>query len=421
MPLLTSGMVSPARAGANLEMQIMNFDKPQRIMYALGPGDVVGLYRDLLEGKTPSVQMQMDFSTQFLDWCDETGVEAHLISSHSRRDRLQVGRHKLENLPRPSLYFRGGAKHHLGLLLYGLAIVSRAVRERASLVIADSGTTHWIVLSLLGLAGIPVIAVMHNSLWPMGYPPQRRIDRLLLWLDGVFFRRTAGATACVSPECARQVRTVARTPRGPVLQFRPQVREGLLAHVSPPPPHAVPPFRVLFLGRIEEYKGIFMILSMAERLEMEFPGRFAWKIVGGGGALDALRKQAAERKLTQVEITGRLPNEPTMEALGWAHVMVVPTTSGFCEGLAMTAGEAILVGRPVVVSTVVPAWEILGGAAIVAQAEDLDSFLDVFRRLLEDAAFYEQCQRETASAQLQFYDRSQGLGPVLGRAIASLD
>jgi glycosyltransferase involved in cell wall biosynthesis len=101
--------------------------------------------------------------------------------------------------------------------------------------------------------------------------------------------------------------------------------------------------------------------------------------------------------------------------------MVAPTTAQFIEGLAMTAAESVLAGRPVVISSVVPAWEVLGRAAIKAETGSVDSFVEAFCKLALDPEFYEECQRATASAQVQFYDRRQGLGAVLQRAIAALD
>lgn len=391
-----------------------------RALYVLGPGDIVKMYRELLDGIESSVQMHQDFSKLFLDWCDESGTKAHLVSWHSRSEVLEDGPYLLENRPKPPLYYRRGLLHHIGQFMYGLGIVATAVRERANVVIADSGSAHWIVLSLLPIFGIPVIAVMHNSLWAAGFRPKRFPHRQLLSLDGFFFRHSAAATVCVSPECERQVRELAGTPKGPVYQCRAQYRLGFLDNVKPVPPHSSRPFRVMFLGRIEAFKGVFMILSMAEKLEKEFPGQFAWKIVGGGPALEPLRQEAEERKLSQVEITGRVSNAQLIEALGWAHVLVAPTTSGFCEGLAMTAAEGVLAGRPVVVSTVVPAWEVLGDASIVAQAESVDSFVSAFRRLLLEPDYYEHCQRATTGAQAQFYHAPEGLGAVLGRAILAL-
>jgi hypothetical protein len=87
---------------------------PRPILYAVGPGDVVGQYRDLLEGRETPFQMAMSFSRQFLDGCDGSGAVAHLMSWHPRRDALKVGRHRVENRPKRSLYYAGGLRHHQG-------------------------------------------------------------------------------------------------------------------------------------------------------------------------------------------------------------------------------------------------------------------------------------------------------------------
>ena len=420
-------MVFLARANANPDPDIAGSPDliqapPPRILYAAGPGDVVGQYRDLLQGKQPPFQIAMSFSHQFLDACDASGAVVHLISWHTRRDALPLGRHRVENRPKSALYFAGGLRHHLGVLSYGLTMVAQAVRNRATVVIADSGTTHWIVLSILSLFRIQVIAVLHNALWPAGLPSMRRSDQFIFALDGWFFRHVAAATVCVSPECERQVRALAGTPKGPVYQCRAQYREEFLSRVPPVSDHSARPFRVLFMGRIEEFKGVFLILSAAERLQKELPGQFIWKIVGSGTASEAVASQIRTRNLGGiVELPGSLLNEEkALETLGWAHVMVVPTTSRFVEGLAMTAAESVLAGRPVVVSSVVPAWEVLGRAAIKIEADSADSLADAIRRLALDAGVYNECQRATAASQFQFYDRSQGLGVVLQRAIAAL-
>jgi glycosyltransferase involved in cell wall biosynthesis len=179
---------------------------------------------------------------------------------------------------------------------------------------------------------------------------------------------------------------------------------------------------MLFFGRIEVYKGVFLILDVAEQLEQEMPGQFAWKICGTGSALENLRKQVEERKLGHlVDVTGRLvAKQDVLDAFSWAHAMIVPTTSGFNEALAMTAAESILTGRPVVLSTVVPAWELLGDAAIKAEAENVDSFVEAVRTLATSPELYERSRKATATVQGQFYDTSLELGTVLGRAITDL-
>ena len=54
--------------------------------------------------------------------------------------------------------------------------------------------------------------------------------------------------------------------------------------------------------------------------------------------------------------------------------IIVPTRSDFVEGIAKTAVEAILAGRPVITNAGVGALEILRPACIEAQADNPESY-----------------------------------------------
>ena len=54
------------------------------------------------------------------------------------------------------------------------------------------------------------MASLHNSYWASGFVPGGAIKRAIRTLDGRFWRHTADATLCVSPECQRQVESLAR-------------------------------------------------------------------------------------------------------------------------------------------------------------------------------------------------------------------
>jgi glycosyltransferase involved in cell wall biosynthesis len=142
-------------------------------------------------------------------------------------------------------------------------------------------------------------------------------------------------------------------------------------------------------------------------------------MVGSGVEFEQLKQSIVNVGVEHVmQVEGSLPSEAAaVETMGWAHAMIVPTMNDFCEGLAMTAAECVLAGRPVVVSEVVPAWEVLGGAALKAEAGSVSSFADALKRLAFEPGCYEACQRATLAVRGQFYDRSRGLGNVLGRAV----
>ncbi len=87
----------------------------------------------------------------------------------------------------------------------------------------------------------------------------------------------------------------------------------------------------------------------------------------------------------------------------------------------MTAAEAVLAGRPVITSTVVPAHEILAPACLLATPNDPASYAHAVLTLLSDAGLYERLRTSCEQLQEQFYDRAMGLTAVLERTFASLE
>ena len=98
--------------------------------------------------------------------------------------------------------------------------------------------------------------------------------------------------------------------------------------------------------------------------------------------------------------------------------MIVPTTSGFREGFAMTAVEGILAGRPLVTNSVVPALDDLRPAAVSALPDDVESHADAVLALADDRDLYRRLQAAAPALAAPFYDASYGLRSALNRAIA---
>jgi glycosyltransferase involved in cell wall biosynthesis len=395
---------------------------PQRIFYAVGPGDAAGYFRNRRDGVAPAFHTPIAFSLQFFKAFEKQGHRLYLLSSHARAERVTLGPHTIENLPRPRIYFCGGIRHHLGLLVYGLRILSRALRFRAQVAIVDSGTTHWIVLALFALFRIPVIAVLHNALWAAGYRPTHGVRHLIHITDGWFFRRFAAASVAVSPEIRRQILAVAGQPKGPQFVFVPLYRKDFFLRIPPPPPHSRRPFNVLYLGRVEYYKGIFDLMTMAETLDREAPGDYRWKIVGEGSDFAALEAEVLRRNLGHlVRVQHNMADEDAAVAtLGWAHVNIVPTRHEFREGLAMTAVEGVLAGRPVVLTSVVPAGEVLPGATVEVPADDVEGLTGAIRQLANDEELYQRLRAGTTALQPTFYDPTRGLGACLLQAMKAI-
>jgi glycosyltransferase involved in cell wall biosynthesis len=389
-----------------------------RIFYAAGPGDVIAAHGHWQRGQQDPSEVSITFSSQVEDFCRARGAEAWIVSSHARRATLRDGPFLLEHRPLPRLSARGGLLHHLGQLAYGVGLWRSARSFRADVAIVDSGSTHPFLLGLFALSGIAVVPVLHNTLWPRGFPPRRLLPRLVLRLDARFWRRVPRAILCVSPECARQVETLTRGRSRPLEPVRAQFRPEYFASVPPPPPAERRPFRILFIGRVNRSKGVFDLLEMAERLEAERPGEVHFEVCGTGPDLGELGRLRSERRLEgAVTLHGWTSLEALRDVYARCHAAIVPTRSSFIEGLAMTAAEAALAGRPVITSPVVPALEVLRPACVEAVTDDPASYVAAIRRLLDDPALYARLCAACPAAAAPFTDRSLGLAAVLERVL----
>ncbi len=81
----------------------------------------------------------------------------------------------------------------------------------------------------------------------------------------------------------------------------------------------------------------------------------------------------------------------------------------------MTAVEAALAGRPVILNPVVPAIDVVGPAVLSGQTNDPESHAEQVRRLARDPALYRRLQEACVGCEAPFYDREQSLTAGLWR------
>ena len=173
---------------------------------------------------------------------------------------------------------------------------------------------------------------------------------------------------------------------------------------------------MMFIGRVIEEKGVLDIVRMARFVEDRSPGLVHWTICGRGDALDAVRALVAGLNLHEVvEVPGWVSLEELQRLYAKSHLWIVPTRSGFAEGLAMTAAESIMAGRPIVSNPIVPALEILAPAAVAARSNDWQSHAEAVVEVASNPQLYRKLQAECAPLAEQFYDRERGLTAALLR------
>ncbi len=409
---------------------------PLRILYAAGPGDVIGTYQHWVKGTDDPSQVAVTYSSQFYDVCQSLQAPGYIIASHANAEQMRDGAFVLEH--RPVLWQRSpGVLFHMGQVWYGLRLIVSAVRFRATVVIVADGTTHWFVLRLLPLLGIRVIPSLHCVLWRT-FQTQRRVEALLWRLNCALFRHQATAILAVSDSIAQQVDQLTDGHHSPVALFVPLYRREQFADLAPPSdlsPNGLnsdgsrsdglsqtrSPFRVLFAGRIESEKGVFDLLTVAKRLARESHGEIVFDICGDGAALNELRQAVQDADLESVFFCYGYCNQTQMrQRYEQSHVVIAPTRTDFVEGLNKVVVEGVLAGRPVVTSATCPALSYVREAVIEVPPEDLQGYGDALLKLWGDRNFYQRKQQACLTLQERFYDPSRSWAATLKTILRSL-
>jgi glycosyltransferase involved in cell wall biosynthesis len=149
---------------------------------------------------------------------------------------------------------------------------------------------------------------------------------------------------------------------------------------------------VLFVGRVEERKGVAELLDAMGMLR-ERGVAFELRLVGGsaeGAELEALRERARRAGLPGSVFRGVARERADLEACyRWADVLVLPT---HFEGFARVLYEAMVFGVPVLSTFVggIPAVLTDGVDSIRLPLRDARGIADQIQRALADAELRER-------------------------------
>lgn len=387
-----------------------------RVLYLAGPGDVVNTYRHWKRGEYDPTQIALTYSGLFYDVCRHIGAKAFVVSTNPRRDRIDDGDITIVQF-RPLFHAGPSVLYHLGQLFLGLRLLVIALRFRPNVAVLG-GVSDWFWLCFLRWTAVKIVPTLHSAFWPARYRPIGLKDRLIQRLNGWFWGQFVDATICVSPECERQVRVIAPTIATPIHQARAQYERQSFSGIKPATVSS--PLSILFVGRIERNKGVFDLLEIAARLEQRLSGRFLFELCGDGGAFDEIRSEIRRRRLErQVTLSGYMMRPHVLEAYSRSHVVIVPTTSNFSEGLNKVSVESILAGRPVVTSRLSNAIDILDGAVCEVSPGDIEAYCRMLIHLADDEEFYTAKVKACANVREQFFERDRGWGAALLRCLPS--
>ena len=101
---------------------------------------------------------------------------------------------------------------------------------------------------------------------------------------------------------------------------------------------------LLFLTRIEVYKGVFIAIETYKILKLKYP-KLSLTIAGDGSQLDAVKELLKAEEIENVEVLGHVSNEKLVQAFHKASIYILPSYS---EGMPTSVLEAMAFGLPVV-------------------------------------------------------------------------
>jgi glycogen synthase len=405
---LAGAIILPDRARADLRHHLGLRDSENlRVTYIAGTGDVAGTFDHWRAGRHEPRVPIIAYSLMFYELMDRLGADCQIIAIHpidtsapSTGDRFRFEQARV-------LPWRGRWSWLRSQRKYARDLVSMARAFDPHIVITS---THDPAASWKGLAnGRKLILTAHNSFWPMGRPPQdikgRLRKALLSWRA-----RALDAAICTSHECARQITDVT----GGRIHGEVQCPQALVRY---PIEQRTRVRKLLFLGRIEHSKGVFFLLDVFEQLASRHP-ELTLDYAGSGSAQEALKNRLAVSPHTgRIKFLGRVDSEGVHSAIAAADLLVCPTMTSFNEGLAVVGFEGAAHGIPTVLSSVVPAADLLKESSTVYAADNSTALCEALSGLIEDPETYRDRCAATAAVRDRIYDRSQSWGSGLFRTL----
>jgi glycosyltransferase involved in cell wall biosynthesis len=381
--------------------------KKLRFAYLGGPGDALAVFNAWSTGTTLEY-FGTNYLKQFYQACADFRAEGYVIlTSPEEYSCRSIGNFLLENRPTPAGL--RGVRYHIAFFIWVTKIVPRMIRFRPNVFVVTAGLNVCIILSVLKIFGIVIIPAIHDSLWKR-YAILKTSERIVRRLQAWFFSCCASEFIVAAESTAGQVRSLIPRKKIQIEVFLPTYPRQQFAFIRKPR-FDVRPFRVLFMGRIETNKGVYDLVEVAAKVD---PRGFHFDICGVGSQLPSLQRTVDDRGLKAVvSCHGFLDRKELYALLDEAHVVIVPTTTGFEEGFNMVCAEAILAGRPVVTSAVCPALAYIRDAAIEVPPNDVERYREAIIRLAEDRTLYEQKCRACEPLQGQFYDENNSYGAKL--------
>lgn len=197
-------------------------------------------------------------------------------------------------------------------------------------------------------------------------------------------------------------------------------REDIVAPDTRTYPGDEGPIRLLYLGRLVEYKRVQDVLAALTELR-SLQRAYEFEIVGDGPYREPLERKADDLGIAEdVTFTGHVSHENVYDAYDRADIFVFPSSS---EGSPKTVPEALARGCPTVASAVGNIPSLLADdTGITYDPGDVDALVDALARLGTNEEYWTTLVERSVARASQFTSEShvQAIEHVLSETYPEL-
>ena len=361
-----------------------------RVVYFSGPGDIVGTFRFWDRGLNDPRQQSITYSGQVYNVCKKVGCQLIAISRDVKKDSHLQG--QIEAINRHTWWInQKGIRLQIGYFLRGLYIFYACAKNRPEIIFVADGNTFWFMLLPLKLMGIKICPVLHCTFWPQKLPVSM-YQRILIFMARPLFRSFAHAILSVSSDITQQITHIRdikpnhSKKLSPILEFLPSYHATAADFQCPCIDNG--PFNILFASRIEANKGIYELISIAQKLKSQ---QLDIQLHVAGNGTDSAKFNEIVHELGLKDIIknhGYCDKSRMAILIESSHAFLVPTTSKFVEGFNKVCLEGVLAGRPVIASSACPAINYLGAATIIVEPDVTNGYFNAILQLYSDGELY---------------------------------
>lgn len=301
-------------------------------------------------------------------------------------------------------------------LFFSLARIVREHRLDLLHVHAGSGGVF-----LLRRPSCPLVVTAHHTYRQEAdlvfrTQPHRRVWKLFMSILEARTYHLAQTVICVSRDTADAIVHQYGVPERRVCVIENPVDVAPADSLQDLPKHQE---TILFVGRLEERKGIMLLLNAFELLRKDLP-TVKLRLIGSNLIGERLTKMIASRGLSgSVEMLGFVDDPQRFQEMAQATVLVVPS---LLEGFGLVAAEAMVLGVCVVASDAPGLRSVISGGrtGLLFPVGDVLACADALKRVLTDHALrtrLEKAARLDALLRFDLQKRSRDIGDIYVRLL----